>query len=156
MAGYDDGDGIGSIGGADGADGGGMADLFGKFAVGDGGAAGNATDGMPDFALERGSGGLDGEIVDGVEFAGKVAGDGGGEAVGIGCGLEVKSARSILIGEVTVNGIIVVGEEGEAQAARVVGDEHHLANGSGESIEKQLKGFGHRCGLSHGRGIGVQ
>ena len=136
VAGEDDGDGIGSIGGADGADGGWMADPFGELAVGGGCAAGDGAEGLPDFSLKRSAGGFDGDVVDGVEVAGEVACDGLGEAVGIGCGLKVELARSILIGEMAMDGVFVLGEEGEAQSAGGIGDEHHLADGGGKAVEE--------------------
>ena len=143
VAGENDCDGIGSIGRADRADGSGMADLLGEFAVGDGGAAGDGAEGLPDFALKGGAGGFDGEIVDGVEFSAEVASKGCGEAVGIARRFKVKLAASILISEVAMDRVFVFGEEGEAQAAGDVGDEHHLADGRGESIEKKVKRSGH-------------
>lgn len=139
VAGQDDGDGIGSVGGADGANRGGMADLLGEFAIGDGGTAGDGAERTPNLTLKHGADGFDGEIVNGVEFSGEVAGQGGGEAVGIAGGLEVEFAGSILIGEMAMDRVFAFGEEGEAEMAGCVGDQHHLADGGGEPIEKQVK-----------------
>ncbi|MCY1443893.1 hypothetical protein D9M71_603350 [compost metagenome] len=55
MAGDDHGDGIGAIGGADGAHRFRSADAFGQFGVAGGAAEGDVQQGLPDFALELGA-----------------------------------------------------------------------------------------------------
>ena len=77
MAGDDDADRVGTVGKAHGSDCGGAADACGEFAVGGSGAAGDLTEGAPDFALEGRAGGLDREGVDCGEVAGEVAGESG-------------------------------------------------------------------------------
>jgi hypothetical protein len=47
--------------------------------------------------------------------------------------------------EIAMDRIFVFGEEGDAQAARGIGDEQHLADGSGQAIEEEVEGLGHRC-----------
>jgi hypothetical protein len=139
----DDGDGIGSIGSADGTDGGRVADLLRQFAVREGSTAGDGPESAPDFALKLRAAGFYGQVIDGVEIPCEVAGDGVGEAVRIGGGLEMEFARSILIGEMTMDGVFVFCEEGEAQGADFVGDEHHLANGGREPVEEEVQGGSH-------------
>ena len=53
VAGHDDGNRIAAVGGADGADGGGMVDLLGDLTIGTGLAEGDGAESIPDFVLER-------------------------------------------------------------------------------------------------------
>jgi hypothetical protein len=163
MTGDDDGDGIGAVGEADRANRRGPADGGGEFAVGSGCTAGNVAQSLPDLALEGRAGGGDGEIVDDAQLAGEVARDGVGEAVGIACGGENESVRAVVFAQLAEDDCVALAEQGRAQIAGLVGDEHQGADGSREPIERERKwagmeDVGHErnrkdsSAFSHGRG----
>lgn len=142
VAGDDDGDGVRSVGEADGADGGGAADGGGELAVGGCGAAGNIAQGLPDLALEGSAGCGNGEMVDGVEFAGEVTRYRRGEAVGIASGGEIEAARAVVFAQLAEDDVFGVAEEGGTQVTGLVGNEHQGTDGRGELIERERQQVG--------------
>jgi hypothetical protein len=132
----DDCDRIRSVGESDGADCRGAADALGEFTVRSRRTAGNLAQSPPDFALKCGASGLDGQIVDDTKVSGEVTGDCIGEAVRITRRFEKESVGTVLLAQLVADRFLVVGEEGDAQIAAAVSDQDHLADGSGEAIEK--------------------
>ena len=69
MTGHDNRNRIGPIGQPNRADSGGTADALGEFPIRSGRATGNPAQRLPDLLLEGRPTGLDGDPVDGIEFA---------------------------------------------------------------------------------------
>src|SRR6266566_7792651 len=78
VTGNDDANGIGAIGETDCPDGGGAADAFGEFAIGDGGAERNLSQSLPNLTLKGRAVGFYGQVVDRGKGSGEVVADGAG------------------------------------------------------------------------------
>src|ERR1700761_5571186 len=117
MAGYDDADGVRSIGEADGADGARTADALGELAVTNGLGRGNLAQRAPDFTLEGGSGGVGGDVVDGVDIAREVGGEARGEPERIVLWNELVAAPAVVDVEQTLAARVVIGPVEHAERA---------------------------------------
>lgn len=119
VAGNDDGNGVRTVGKADGAGGVGVAEAAGNLSVGDGGAVRDAEEGVPDGALEGSARG--GEVeVKVAKFAGEI---------GMKLGGDVGQGGAILLPGRVRFGAAGAGEEVDAEEASGVADEAEGAQG---------------------------
>lgn len=145
MAGDDDADGVGAIGQAHGADGGGLADPAGQLGVADGGAARNTAEDAPDRFLKRSAGGADGKGVDGVQLTREVSGDAIGEAARIALGDQLDAGGRVVTGEEVANLGFAVGPERGAEGAGLIGGEVKISDRRRKMVECEGKGSPEHC-----------
>lgn len=107
------------------------------------GAAGNFAQSGPDFALKGSAAGGDGDVVDGVEIAGEVAGHGFGDVVGILRAVEPVTVVAVVKTELTVDGLRVLSEERNAEVACLVDRESEGADGGGEMVSEESQRVAH-------------
>lgn len=141
MAGDDNAEGVGAVGQADGADGRGPPDARGKLRVGDCRPARNVAQSAPHVALEGSAGGRHGQGINGMEIAGKVAGDGAGQTVRIVCGMQFDLRAGVVALEETLEAVGMagttrdVGPESGAKVAFKVCNEEQVADGREKAID---------------------
>src|ERR1700748_1427278 len=134
MAGYDDADGVRSVGEADGADGARAPDAFRKQAVADGFGGGNLAQCAPDFALEGGACRGGGDFVDDVDIAREVGSEASGEPEGIVLWNELVAALAVVDVEQTLATRVVIGPVDHAERAFPITDVDELADGRVERV----------------------
>ncbi len=142
MAWHDNGNGVGSVGESDSTNGCGMADALGQGAVRDGASAGDLAQSLPDLTLERRASCSDWNVVDGVQLAGEVAGDGVGNAFRI-TRRDFEAFRTVVKAELTFDDFSAVGKESDAQASMGINGDHQVADWSGDGRKREMQRAGH-------------
>lgn len=123
VAGDDDGDGVGAVGGTDGAGRGGVADAPCEEAVGNGFAEGDVEEVLPDELVERGAAGREGSL-EHAAGAGEVLGEFVGESLDVGLrgGVILRSRVERVTGVGERAGCDALGGCGQEEVAEWGGD----------------------------------
>src|SRR5580704_567625 len=123
MTGDDDANRIGAVGQAHRSYRGGTAEACGEVSVGNGRAARDLAQGTPEVALEGRACGRDGQGIDGMQLAGKVAGDGVGQAARVALRLQFNGPAGIVTPQHALKVLFVIRPERRAQIAFLIRDD---------------------------------